>query len=143
MTDSSFLAVGRQLALWALAQVYGKAGEYSGPLYKSVEQQNGKLVVHFDHADGLAAARGAKLDGFAIAGADQHFVWADARIVGSTVEVSSAQVPQPVAVRYAWAANPRGNLVNAAGLPASPFRSDDWKMKLAPPPKKDRRPKNR
>ena len=73
---------------------------------------------------GLSATGGGELEGFAIAGDDGKFVWAEAKIAGNTVEVSSPQVKQPVAVRYAWADNPRGNLTNDSGLPASPFRSD-------------------
>jgi sialate O-acetylesterase len=66
------------------------------------------------------------MNGFAIAGLDQKFVWAEAKIDGDTVMVWSDQAPQPVAVRYAWADNPVCNLYNKAGLPASPFRTDDW-----------------
>ena len=120
--------VGRRLAQWALAKTYGKDIVASGPLYKSSRQEAGQIVVEFNYvAGGLAARDGGKLTGFAIAGADKKFVWAAARIVGETVVVSSPAVPSPVAVRYAWANNPPCNLVNKAGLPASPFRSDDWK----------------
>ena len=66
------------------------------------------------------------MKGFAIAGEDKKFVWADTEIQGDHIVVSSPQCPKPVAVRYAWADNPECNLVNAAGLPASPFRTDDW-----------------
>ena len=69
---------------------------------------------------------GDKLQGFAIAGEDQKFVWADAKIDGDRVIVSSPEVKSPVAVRYAWADNPTFNLYNDAGIPASPFRTDDW-----------------
>ncbi|MHC4627626.1 MAG: hypothetical protein ACYTDV_11645, partial [Planctomycetota bacterium] len=75
-------------------------------------------------------AKGDKLLGFAIAGADRNFVWADAKIVGDTVVVSSSQVESPAAVRYAWAPNPKCNLYNAGGLPASPFRTDNWPVEL-------------
>ena len=120
--------VGKRLAQWALAKTYGKDVVASGPLYKSSRQEAGKIVVEFNYVDGgLAARDGGKLTGFAIAGADKKFVWADAQIVGDTVVVSSPAVPSPVAVRYAWANNPPCNLVNKAGLPASPFRTDDWK----------------
>ncbi len=120
--------VGKRLAQWALAKVYGKAGVVaSGPLYKSSRQTPGKIVVEFNYVGGKLAARdGGKLTGFAIAGADKKFFWADAQIVGDAVVVSSPAVPSPVAVRYAWAMNPPCNLVNKAGLPASPFRTDDW-----------------
>ena len=120
--------VGKRLAQWALAKTYGKDVVASGPLYKSSRQEAGKIVVEFNYVGGgLASRDGGKLTGFAIAGADKKFVWADAQIVGDTVVVSSPAVPSPVAVRYAWANNPPCNLVNKAGLPASPFRTDDWK----------------
>jgi len=82
------------------------------------------MVVSFDHADGLKAAAG-ELQGFAIVGSDQKFVWASAKIGDGKVIAWSDAVREPVAVRYAWAGNPKGNLVNGAGLPASPFCSDD------------------
>ena len=86
------------------------------------------MVMAFDHAAGLKAATGAP-KGFAIAGKDRKFVWAQAQIVGDTVEVWSDAVAAPVAVRYAWAANPEGlNLFSQLGLPATPFRTDDWPM---------------
>ncbi|MBN1505751.1 MAG: hypothetical protein JW955_02840 [Sedimentisphaerales bacterium] len=116
--------VGRRLALWALAKTYDKPVVYSGPLYESMNITDGKIVVHFDHADGGLVAKGGPLNGFAIAGADRRFVWADARIEGNTVVVSSDEVAEPLAVRYAWADNPVCNLYNKAGLPASPFRTD-------------------
>lgn len=78
----------------------------------------------FTHADGLAVQGGGRLQGFAIAGADNKWVWADAIIDGQSVVLSSPQVPHPVAVRYNWADNPDGNLMNAANLPAVPFRHD-------------------
>ena len=119
--------VGKRLALWALANSYGKDVVYSGPLYTSMERKGSKIVLHFDHVGGGLVAGGDKpLKGFAIAGADQKFVWADARIVGDTVVVGSESVKDPVAVRYAWADNPICNLYNKAGLPASPFRTDAW-----------------
>ena len=87
--------------------------------------ENGKIVVEFNYVGGgLAARDGGKLKGFAIAGKDKNFVWADAQIAGDTVVVSSPKVKAPTAVRYAWANNPDCNLVNKAGLPASPFRTD-------------------
>ena len=92
-----------------------------------MRSEGDKIVVEFNYANGgLAARDGGKLKGFAIAGADKKFVWADAQIVGDTVVVSSPEVKSPAAVRYAWANNPECNLVNKAGLPASPFRTDDW-----------------
>jgi sialate O-acetylesterase len=119
--------VGKRLALWALANTYDKSVPYSGPLYKSMDRSGGKITLHFDHCDGgLVAKGGEPLRGFAIAGEDRKFVWADARIEGDTVVVSSSQVAEPLAVRYAWADNPVCNLYNGAGLPASPFRTDTW-----------------
>jgi len=117
--------VGSRLAQWALAKTYGKPIAASGPLYKAMRRQGNRIVLEFEYAEGLSA-RGRELKGFAIAGADRRFVWADARIEGHTVVVSSPQVAEPVAVRYAWANNPQCTLINGAGLPASPFRTDDW-----------------
>jgi sialate O-acetylesterase len=89
--------------------------------------QGDRIVIDFDYAEtGLVALSGQSLKGFSIAGADRKFVWAQAKIVGSQVVVWSPLVKQPVAVRYAWADNPDVNLINRAGLPASPFRTDDW-----------------
>jgi len=119
--------VGKRLALWALAKTYGKKLVYSGPIYKSMKVDDGKVILSFDHiGSGLVAKGGEELKGFAIAGADKKFVWADAKIEGDTVVVSSDKVAEPVAVRYAWADNPVCNLYNAEELPASPFRTDDW-----------------
>ncbi|HLJ56982.1 MAG TPA: sialate O-acetylesterase [Chthonomonadaceae bacterium] len=119
--------VGKRLALAAEAIAYGRRVEYSGPLYKSMSPANNGAAIrlNFDHAEGLTA-KGDKLTGFAIAGEDRKFVWADAKIEGRSVVVSSPQVPHPVAVRYAWHINPVCDLYNGAGLPASPFRTDDW-----------------
>ncbi len=120
-------AVGLRLALWALATVYGEECVYCGPLCTAVLFEDDAMVVQFDHAgDGLKTSDGGPVKGFAIAGSDQKFVWADARIDGDRVIVSSKDVKNPVAVRYAWANNPEVNLVNSAGLPASPFRTDEW-----------------
>lgn len=117
--------VGRRLALWALYSVYGGEEPASGPLPAGAKVEGDKIVVKFAHADGGLVAKDGDLKGFAIAGADKNWVWADAKIVGDTVIVSSLQVKQPFAVRYAWAGNPAGsNLYNGAGLPASPFRTD-------------------
>ena len=119
--------VGYRLAQCALAKTYDKQVIGCGPLYKAIEKMDGKIVVHFDYAEGgLVISTGDKLKGFAVAGDDQKFVWADATVDGQTVVVSSAAVKQPVAVRYAWAGNPECNLANTAGLAASPFRSDNW-----------------
>ncbi len=124
--------VGRRLSLVALARTYGRQIEFSGPLYDHMEVKDGKIRLHFTMVGaGLVAKGGEPLKRFAIAGADRKFVWADAKIEGKTVVVSSAAVPNPVAVRYAWDINPDGcNLFNAVGLPASPFRTDDWKLEF-------------
>jgi sialate O-acetylesterase len=117
----------RRLSLLALHDVYGKPmAAWSGPLFKSAQAAGGKMRITFDHATGLKAASG-ELQGFAIAGHDQKFVWANATVADGNVIVWSEQVAEPVAVRYGWASNPKGNLVNVADLPASPFRTDDWK----------------
>jgi sialate O-acetylesterase len=118
--------VGKRLELAALSQAYGKDVIYSGPIYKSMKIEGDKVRLSFDHLGGGLVAKDGKLVGFAIAGEDRKFVWADAVIDGDTVVVSSPQVASPTAVRYAWADNPACNLYNKAGLPASPFRTDDW-----------------
>ena len=118
--------VGRRLALAAEAQVYYRDTEFSGPLFTGSQPEEGKIRLSFRHAEGLRAKDGGKLKGFAITGKDRKWVWGEAEIQGDHVIVSSPQVANPIAVRYAWADNPEGNLVNAAGLPASPFRTDDW-----------------
>ncbi|SPE23823.1 Putative sialate O-acetylesterase (fragment) [Acidobacteriia bacterium SbA2] len=121
------LEVGQRLALWAEGAVYKQAVEYSGPLYESMRIDGAKIRVRFAHAgSGLEGRDGAELHGFAIAGADRKFHWAEASIDGDAVVVSSREVPSPVAVRYAWADSPLCNLFNKDGLPASPFRTDDW-----------------
>ena len=118
--------VGNRLMRIALAKVYGRSLEYSGPMFESMKVEGGAIRVKFSHANGGLVARGGPLKQFAVAGADRKFVWATAAIDGKdAVVVSSSQVPQPVAVRYAWADNPEGcNLYNAEGLPAVPFRTD-------------------
>lgn len=118
--------VGKRLALWAEAKLYGrKTIEYSGPLYKRMRIEGNKVVISFDHAKGgLVAKGGGKVEGFAVAGADGKFLWADASIDGEKVIVSSPEVARPKAARYGWADNPAVNLTNRAGLPASPFQTD-------------------
>jgi sialate O-acetylesterase len=118
--------VGRRLALSALAITYGKNLEWSGPWYHSMEITDHGIRLTFDHARGGLVTKGARLNGFAIAGEDRKFVWADAVIEGTTVLVSSPDVAKPVAVRYGWDANPTCNLFNKQNLPAVPFRTDDW-----------------
>jgi hypothetical protein len=121
-------AVGERLSLWARARVYRqKVPAYSGPLPAGHEVKGSDVTLKFDHAQTGLKAHGDKLTGFQIAGADKQWKPAQARIVGRTVLVSSPDVQEPVAVRYGWAPIPDGNLFNAAGLPASPFRTDDWK----------------
>ena len=119
--------VGRRLALWSLAHDYGKDITFSGPLYKNSEIKGSEIIISFDQAKGLKSRDGQPLKRFEIAGSNKVWHWADAKIDGETVIVSSPEVPAPKAVRYAWAANPEGaNLINAEGLPASVFRTDDW-----------------
>jgi sialate O-acetylesterase len=125
--------VGRRLYLAALAQVYGRDLEHSGPLYTGIEIEGDRIRVRFDHAEGLMLRGGAPLVGFAIAGADRTFRWAEAEVDGDSVVVHHPEVKEPVAVRYAWADNPACNLQDGAGLPASPFRSDDWPGLTGPP----------
>ena len=116
--------VGRRLALWALSETYDREiKEFSGPLYKSASVEGKKVRVRFNHAAGLKARDGKALTHFLIAGADGKYVPAQAEIQGSTVVVSSSEVSKPVAVRFAWHEEAEPNLVNGAGLPASPFRS--------------------
>jgi sialate O-acetylesterase len=132
--------VGERLARWALHNDYGKKDMVvSGPLFKSMKVEDGKIRIFFDSAgSGLmigkkegrnptAEDKGGKLNRFSIAGEDKKWVWANAVIDGATVVVSSPDVPKPVAVRYAFSMNPEGcNLYNNEGLPASPFRTDEW-----------------
>jgi len=124
--------VGERLALSARAIAYGEKNEFSGPVYRRCEIKGEQAILHFDHARQGLEARGGELKGFAICGEDKKFVWAKAEIVGATVVVSSPEVAQPVAVRYGWADFPEVNLWNKAGLPASPFRTDNFPMITAP-----------
>ena len=119
---------GERAAQVAMAVAYGKKSEYLGPRLASHSIEGGKVTVKFTHiGQGLAFKNGDKLQGFAIAGEDKKFVWADAVIEGDTVIVSSKTVAKPVAVRYAWSATfPWANLFNKDGLSAQPFRTDDW-----------------
>ena len=119
--------VGIRLSLPALAGTYGFKGLVaSGPVYKAMHREKGRIRLEFDHVAGGLLVRGGKLTAFAIAGKDKKFVWADAVVKGDGVEVSSPQVPKPVAVRYGWADNPPCALYNASDLPAVPFRTDKW-----------------
>ena len=120
--------VGHRLALAARAQTYGEKIPFSGPMYADYRIEGNKIRIFFKYADkGLKARGGEKLKGFTIAGVNHTFHWADAVIEGNSVVVSSPAVAFPVAVRYAWADNPVCNLYNGVGLPASPFRTDDWR----------------
>jgi len=133
------LDVGLRLALAARHVAYGQDLVYSGPIYDSMKIEGNKIRLTFkDTGNGLKMGTPpgtptgvpvpapTELKGFAIAGADKNFAWAKAEIDGNTVLVSSDQVASPVAVRYGWANNPPCNLYNKEGLPASPFRTDDW-----------------
>ena len=117
---------GERLALCALGEHYGRKVVYSGPTVKSVERLPGEIRLHFDHVDGGLTAKGGDPGEFTIAGDDRKWYWASARIEGDTIIVSASSVPNPKEVRYAWQANPKANLFNGAGLPATPFRTDDW-----------------
>ncbi|QEG36266.1 sialate O-acetylesterase [Bythopirellula goksoeyrii] len=122
------LTVGQRLARWALANQYGKDIAYHSPSYNSFEMKDGKIILTFDQVhNGWRTFDVNKPIGFAIAGADEKFVWADAKIVEENrIEVSSSKVVNPVAVRYAWADNPVCNMFDGVGLPLTPFRTDDW-----------------
>jgi lysophospholipase L1-like esterase len=147
---------GERLARIALAKTYGRDVVDSGPVYTSMKVEGSAIRLHFDHLGGSLVAKEvpttydvmrkagkaaplvrnsphSQLEGFAICGADKKWVWADAKIDGDTVMVSSTQVATPIAVRYAWADNPSCNLYNHAGLPASPFRTDDFACATASP----------
>ena len=119
--------VGRRLAAWALGTVYGQKVATSGPMPAGHQVRGSEVWLSFKHADGGLVAKGGELKGFVVAGEDKQWKSARARIEGDKVIVSSADVKQPVAARYAWENLPTCNLYNGAGLPASPFRTDDWK----------------
>jgi len=121
--------VGHRLALVARQVVYGdKQVVAAGPAFQSMRVANGQVHVKFSNATaGLQLRTGTTtLSGFAVAGADHQFHWASGTLVGSEVVLTCAAVPTPVAVRYDWANNPTGNLYNREGLPAAPFRTDQW-----------------
>ena len=122
--------VGERLARWALANEYGRKDVVvSGPLYRDFKVEGSKVRISFEYAEGVKTSDGGEPGRFEIAGKDQVWYWGKAVIDGEAVLVSSEEVPEPVAVRYAWASNPEGaNLVNAAGLPASLFRTDSWTL---------------
>ena len=111
----------------ALGIAYGRQVEYSSPVFKSMTFKGGEAVLRFANAGKGLMAKGGPLNGIVIAGEDHKFVFADARIDGDTIVVSSPQVSKPVAVRYGWADFPKANLFSKEGLPATPFRTDDWR----------------
>jgi sialate O-acetylesterase len=117
--------VGSRLALAALAKGYGQKITYSGPVYTGSKIVGNQIIILFDHADGgLVAKGGGPLTGFSICDVHQNWVWADAKIDGANVDVSSSSIANPTAALFAWADNPSFNLYNGAGLPAAPFRTD-------------------
>lgn len=116
--------VGRRLALAAEKIAYGRDITFSGPVYKSMKVEGRRAVLTFDHVGGGLTARGDKLEGFAVAGSNGVWHAGEAVIEGDNVIVTSREVESPVAVRYAWANNPRATLYNKDGLPAVPFRTD-------------------
>lgn len=126
--------VGERLAACALAGHYGQPVVATGPTLRAVECRPAALALHFDHATGGLQVRGETLGEFAVAGEDRQWHWAQARIESANVVVVSApEVPAPVAARYAWEGNPQATLFNAAGLPATPFRTDNWPLEPAKP----------
>ena len=120
--------VGERLAKLALRDTYKKDVVADGPTYDSYKIVNGKVRVRFKNQHGGLQVKGDKLSGFAIAGADQKFVWADARVDGDEVVVWSDQVVDPVAVRFGYIQFQDANLFNADGFPAKPFRTDHWQL---------------
>ena len=125
--------VGRRAALLALRDAYGRPIIASGPVFRQARVEGGSLRVTFDTAgDGLASRGGGPVRGFAIAGADGQYLYADAAIEGDAVVLRSEEVPAPKTVRYAWAGVPDATLANRSGLPAAPFRTDGF-----PPPDAD------
>jgi sialate O-acetylesterase len=120
--------VGRRLGLQALYIAYGKDVKHSGPVLESMQKTKHGFVLTFSQVyDGLTTYDGNEVRGFAIAGEDRKFVWARADVIeDNKILVWNPDIPQPVAVRYAWSVNPDVNLMNSEGLPAAPFRTDDW-----------------
>lgn len=118
--------VGHRLALLALNKTYGQKVVSSGPTFRKMKIVGDKIVLKFNHADGgLVSKDGQPLTWFTIAGADGKFIFADAKIVDDTVEVSAAGIKNPIAVRFAWDETAQPNFFNGAGLPAEPFRTDE------------------
>jgi sialate O-acetylesterase len=110
--------------LCALANHYGRHVVASGPTFSSLEALPGALKLHFAHSDGGLVVKGPRLAEFSLAGDDHRWFWADAKIDGDSIILSSSKVPNPKAARYAWQSNPTASLFNGAGLPAAPFRTD-------------------
>lgn len=142
---------GERLARIALAQTYGRNIPFSGPVYRAMKLEGSRIRIDFNHVDGglvastlptdykprsihpevvklLLPRPASQLQGFAICGRDRKWVWADAKIDGESIVAWSDQVPEPIAIRYAWSDNPTCNLSNLAGLPAAPFRTDDFPL---------------
>jgi len=120
--------VADRLVRIALARDYHKAIIYEGPSYKSMEIKGDKILLTFDNVgQGLYSFDTREPQGFAIAGADKKFVWAEAKIISSNqMEISHESISNPISVRYAWANNPVCNMYNRDGLPMTPFRTDSW-----------------
>lgn len=118
--------IGYRLGLIARAKVYGEKVEYSGPLYKTYKVKKNTIILSFDHVGKGLVAKNDSLTGFAICGEDKKWIYADAKIVGKTVVVSSPAVPNPIAVRYCWGTNPPASLKNKNGLWSPNFRTDNW-----------------
>jgi sialate O-acetylesterase len=123
--------VGERLALVALANEYGQPVVCAGPTYESATPAGGAIKINFTNTDGGLVVKGDALKEFSIAGKDRQWHWADAKVDANSVIVASPYVPAPVAVRYAWQANPAATLYNGAGLPAAPFRTDNWPLSTA------------
>jgi sialate O-acetylesterase len=121
------LDVGERLALWAISKTYGNDKLVcSGPLFRSIQINNNRIRIYFDYAESGLIKKGKTLSHFEIAGVDQIYYPAIAEIEGSSVIVSSDSVANPVAARYGWWINTIPNLYNREGLPAAPFRTDNW-----------------
>ena len=119
--------VGRRLSFWALANEYGKKIVYSGPLYRKMKIIKSRIILEFYHTgSGLISSDGKPLTWFCIAGKDHKFVHAEAVIEGDKVILTSTEVKNPIAVRFAWDETAQPNFYNKEKLPASPFRTDRW-----------------
>ena len=121
--------VGHRLALAALHDTYNMDVVYSGPVYKDMEVDGARVIIEFDPmgSDLLVKDKYGYVKGFALAGEDRVFHWARGKQQGNSIILECDEVKKPLAVRYAWADNPDdANLYNREGLPASPFRTDDW-----------------